>query len=167
MASTGGCKTRRATSERPCATNVQTTENERLVDELAAITLGKESEARDPNIDFQLPAQDEVRWNAAIAAFIGKQIEAARPFTPYINTSDIQRAIGMARTLDAELRNQADVGRGVDNGVTYQHGGTGASTNPRLGVQVNIGTVQAHDYNDFMKQAERRAQMAGLGGRPY
>jgi hypothetical protein len=41
--------------------------------------------------------------------------------------------------------------------------GGGGSTNGRA---PTIGTVniQAHDYNDFLTQTQRRTQQAGLGG---
>jgi hypothetical protein len=67
-----------------------------------------------------------------LAEFIRLQIEAKKPVTPYIHTTGIERAIGLARTLNAELRAQAQVERGVDNGATYQHGGIPAS-NRRYG----------------------------------
>ena len=35
---------------------------------------------------------------------------------------------------------------------------------PRAGVQVNIGTVVAHDYQDFMTQAQRRTSASQLDG---
>lgn len=48
------------------------------------------------------------------------------------------------------------------NGSSSHHTVTGSA--PRAGVSINIGTLQAHDYNDFMKQAQRRKQMAAIGG---
>lgn len=43
-------------------------------------------------------------------------------------------------------------------------GGGVSGTNQKAGVTVNIGRVEAHDYADFMRQAQQRSQQAGLGG---
>lgn len=104
--------------------------------------------------------------NAAIAEFVGKKIEAGEPVTPYINTTSIERALALLRTMNAEIRADALPSRGVDNGTTYQHGGTPGIA-PRAGVNFNGPiSVTAHDYDDFTRQLERKAQRAGLGGRP-
>ena len=96
-----------------------------------------------------------------LAEFIRLQIDAGKPVTPYINTTSIERAIALARTLDASLPGNSNPNAGVDNGAGYMSGGTG--TNGRA---PTIGTVniQAHDYNDFLTQTQRRTQQAGLGG---
>jgi hypothetical protein len=105
--------------------------------------------------------------NDALAKFIGYQIDAGRPVTPYINTTSIERAIALARTLDAELRRNAVPTAGVDNGAGYMHGGT-PDANPRAGVLIDQrgSTIVAHDYDDFVSQSQKKAQRAGLGGRP-
>lgn len=108
--------------------------------------------------------QSIIDANDALAKFIGYQIDAGRPVTPYINTTSIERAIALARTLDAELRPHAVPTAGVDNGAGYMHGGTG--TTGGTDERATIGTVNivAHDYNDFLTQAQRRTQSTGLGG---
>ena len=98
--------------------------------------------------------------NDDFAKFIGYQIEAGKPVTPYINTTSIERAIELARTLDASLPGNSNPNAGVDNGAGYMSGGTG--TNGRATFD-NV-TIVAHDYNDFLTQAQRRTQQAGLGG---
>jgi hypothetical protein len=102
-----------------------------------------------------------------LAEFIRLQMEAGNPITPYINTTPIERAIQQARTLNRELAAAAVPERGIDNGAGYMSGGTG--TNGRAG-GVNFNgpiNVQAHDYDDFMKQMQRRQQKRGMGGFGY
>lgn len=59
----------------------------------------------------------------AVQDFIAAKVKAGEPVSAYFNITNIDRAISQARTLRAELRAAADAARGVDNGVTYQHGG--------------------------------------------
>jgi hypothetical protein len=102
-----------------------------------------------------------------LAEFIRLQIQAGNPITPYINTTPLERAIEQVRTLNRELAAAAVPERGVDNGAGYMSGGTG--TNGRVG-GVNFNgpiNVQAHDYDDFMRQMQRRQRMRGMGGFGY
>lgn len=98
--------------------------------------------------------------------FLRLQVQAGKPITPYIFTGPIERAIAAMERLNAEIARNVQPQRGIDNGVPYLHG-SGASSNPRAGVNFNGPIhVQAHDYNDFTRQLERKTQRAGLGGRP-
>lgn len=99
-----------------------------------------------------------------LAEFIRLQMEAGKPITPYIQINGFERAMQQIATLQHAA--SAVPTAGVDNGVTYQHGGT-RGTNPRAGINFNGPiNVQAHDYDDFTRQLERKSQRAGLGGRP-
>lgn len=69
----------------------------------------------------------------AVQDFIAAKVEAGKPFTLQVGTGNVERAISQVRTLNAELRAAADVARGLDNGVTYQHGGqSGSSVDGRI-----------------------------------
>lgn len=81
--------------------------------------------------DLAVPGLQRAR--DGLAEFISQQVEARKPVTPYINTTPIERALGLIRTMNAELAAQAVPERGVDNGATYQHGGTPAASNRRHG----------------------------------
>ena len=111
---------------------------------------------------FAVPGLAEGR--AGLAEFIRLQIEAGKPITPYIHINGFERAMQQIATLQNAA--SAVPTAGVDNGATYQHGGTPGIT-PRAGVNFNGPiNVTAHDYNDFTRQLERKTQAAGLGGRP-
>lgn len=66
--------------------------------------------------------------NDALSTFIGYQIDAGRPVTPYINTTSIERALGQIATLNAAIH--AIPTAGVDNGVPFVSGGRPAPTTP-------------------------------------
>lgn len=114
------------------------------------------------NPHLSVPGLKEAR--AGLSDFIDKQIEARRPVLPYINTTSIERAIALLGTMNAGIARNAQIERGADGGVNYQHGG-GATANPRAGVNFNGPIhVTAHDYNDLTRQLERKTQQVGLGG---
>jgi len=76
-----------------------------------------------------------------------------RQIKTWVGLSGYEKAIGQIRTLQAGIDALAQ--RGLDNGVPFVHGG----------VNINSVNVQAHDYNDFLRQTQRRSQQAALGGR--
>jgi len=113
-------------------------------------------------IDPTIKRESIDRANAALAAFIGKQIEAGRPITPYINTTSIERAIQQAQTLNAALAGHSVPTAGTDNGVGFQHGSTGG-TNPR-GVTIEKLEVHGSNLDEILKDGQRKLQRRGHGG---
>lgn len=106
--------------------------------------------------------------NEGLSRFRGQLVEAGKPVTPYINTTSIDRAIEAALRLNAALPGNVNVNAGVgEGGANYVSGG-GASVNGRSGVVIDQrgATIVAHDYDDFTGQLQKKAQAAGLGGRP-
>lgn len=93
-----------------------------------------------------------------LAQFLNLQIEAGKPITPYITLSGYDRAMGQINSLRANIHTLP--GAGVDNGVPFASGGAGVVIDQRG------STIVAHDYNDFVKQTQKKSQQAGLGGRP-
>lgn len=71
--------------------------------------------------------------------------------TTLFKVNGIDRAVEQAKTLRSELQAAADVSRGLDNGVTFQHGGQ----------RIYIGTANFKDGRDLVK----KGQQASLGGR--
>lgn len=67
-------------------------------------------------------SQNHVKEYQHILGLTPKQV------TTMFELNGIDRAIAQADTLNAKLRAAADTTRGLDNGVTYQHGGTSGSS---------------------------------------
>lgn len=67
-------------------------------------------------------------------------------------------------TIKGELELERVVGPGGGMGRPLGTAGGGSGGGASRGTTVNIGTVQAHDYKDFMTQAQRRARQRELTG---
>lgn len=112
--------------------------------------------------DLAVPGLDKAR--EGLSDFIKKQIEAGRPVAPYINTTSIDRAYAAMKRLNDEIARNAQPERGVDGGVTYQHGG-GTTTHGRAGVTNNFyGGINGSTIPDVIKYAESASRRRGHGG---
>jgi TP901 family phage tail tape measure protein len=96
--------------------------------------------------------------------FLRLQLAAGKPITPYINTSPIERAIALLKTMNSEIQRNAVPTAGTTGGIGYQHGGGASTAGNGRAPNIHIENMQPHDYNDFLSQTQRRAQQAGLGG---
>lgn len=76
---------------------------------------------------------------------------------PQVDTSSIEAALALFR----QLPGMEGVVGPVDPSLL--------PASPRAGVVIDQrnSTIVAHDYDDFVKKSGRKAQRAGLGGRPY
>ena len=79
----------------------------------------------------------------------------------FVHSADVVDYYGRG-FMEALLRKQVPKVKGYrDGGYVAPVAASGGG-----GVVVNIGTVVAHDYSDFMSQMQRRARAAGSGGVP-
>lgn len=121
---------------------------------------------------FGTPGLREARRE--LGEFIAEKVIAGQDVTPYIKVTGYDRAMQQIKTLSDAIHALPTMG--VDNGVPYVSGaGTSSGRQapasgaaPRSstgGVNINIERVVAHDYDDFMRQSQRRADAAAMGGR--
>lgn len=75
-----------------------------------------------------------------------------------VGLSGYEKAIGQIQTLLDGIDALAE--RGVDNGVPYLHGGS------RSGPVIHVDKVETTDPNKFVQWSQKKAQQAGMGGRP-
>lgn len=111
--------------------------------------------------DLAVPRLPRARRD--LQEFLALEIAAGRPITPYVALSGYERAMSQIETLKANIHTIPTAG--LDNGVPFVSGGgsSAGATGPFAGATVN---VTAHDYKDFTRQTQRRAQESSLGGRP-
>lgn len=108
------------------------------------------------------PVMDDrevVLANRRLGQFISKMVDAGKPVTPYIDTSSIERALGLMAQLTDGMHGVPTAG--TDGGVPFLSG-----AGQRAGIVNNFnGPMNVADGRDLTREAEKKARERSRGGR--